>query len=88
MLASAWLRFAALGWWAARNRRLGSHGEWMVRSYVLVWSFVFCRVASRVPNIEELGNGEAIIWLSWVGPLIICETLLQWPQGSAKKAPQ
>lgn len=88
MLASAWLCFAALGWRAARNRQFSSHGEWMVRSYVLVWSFVFCRVATRVTNIGDLGNGEAFIWLSWVGPLIVCEILLQWPKGSAKRQPK
>jgi hypothetical protein len=77
-LASAWLCFAALGWRAALNRRFQSHGQWMVRSYVLVWSFVFCRIASRVVPID----GEAFIWLSWVGPLIVCEMVLQWPQGA------
>lgn len=87
MLASAWLCFAALGWRAARNRRFASHGEWMIRSYVLVWSFVFCRVASRVTNIGELGDGEAFIWLSWVGPLIVCEMLIQWPHGSGRSRP-
>ena len=84
MLATAWLAFAALGWRAARNRRFASHGDWMIRSYVLVWSFVFCRIASRVSSIGELGNGEAFIWLSWVGPLIVCEIVLQWSQGSQK----
>lgn len=84
ILASAWLSFAALGWRAAKNRRFASHADWMIRSYVLVWSFVFCRIASRVSNIDDLGNGEAFIWLSWVGPLIICEIALQWPQGSKK----
>jgi hypothetical protein len=84
MLASAWLSFAGLGWRAARNRRFASHADWMIRSYVLVWSFVFCRIASRVSNIDELGNGEAFIWMSWVGPLIVCEMILQWPQGSKK----
>lgn len=87
MLASAWLAFAALGWRAARNRRFASHGDWMIRSYVLVWSFVFCRVASRVTNIGELGNGQAFIWLSWVGPLIVCEMMLQWPRGAGKRSP-
>ena len=82
MLSTAWLSFAALGWRAARNRRYASHGDWMIRSYVLVWSFVFCRVATRVTNIGELGDGQAFIWLSWVGPLIVCEILLQWQQGS------
>jgi hypothetical protein len=86
MLASAWLAFAALGWRAARNRRFPSHAQWMIRSYVLVWSFVFCRIASRVSNIDDLGNGEAFIWLSWVGPLVVCEMFLQWPEGARKTA--
>ncbi len=84
MLALAWLAFAALGWRAVRNRRFVSHSHWMIRSYVLVWSFVFCRIASRVSDIEQLGNCEAFIWLSWVAPLILCEIVLQWPEGSIK----
>jgi len=83
-LATTWLAFAALGWRAARNRRFVSHGQWMIRTYVLAWSFVFCRIASRVSNIDELGGGAAFIWLSWVGPLIICELILQWPEGARK----
>lgn len=88
MLGAAWLAFAALGWRAAANRRFASHADWMIRTYVLTWAFVFCRVASRVPAVAELGNGEAFIWLSWVAPLIICELVLQWPQGSRQRSPQ
>jgi hypothetical protein len=84
MLASAWLCFAALGWRAARNRRFTSHAHWMVRSYVLVWSFAFCRIASRISNIDDLGNGEAFIWLSWVAPLIVCEMVLHWDEGGRR----
>ena len=83
VLALAWLAFAGLGWRAALNRRFTSHGHWMVRSYVLVWSFVFCRIGSRVIPIDE----SAFIWLSWVGPLLICEMVLQWDDG-ARKAPR
>lgn len=79
-LATAWLCFAALGWRAARNRRFQSHSQWMVRSYVLVWSFVFCRIASRFVPMGD----DAFIWLSWVGPLLVCEMVLQWPEGSRK----
>ena len=86
MLASAWLACAGLGLRAARNRRFPSHGDWMIRSYVLVWSFVFCRIASRIPAIGELGNGQAFIWLSWVGPLLVCEAFLQWPNGARMPA--
>jgi len=81
-LAAAWLAFAGLGWRAAKNRRFVSHADWMIRSYVLVWSFVFCRIASRMSEIDELGNGQAFIWLSWVGPLVVAEMVLQWPQGA------
>ena len=85
MLGGAWLAFAWLGWRAARNRRFQSHGQWMIRSYVLVWSFVFCRIASRISNIDDLGNGEAFIWLSWVAPLLVCEMVLHWDEGAPKR---
>lgn len=87
-LALAWLSFSALGWRAVRNRQFASHRDWMIRSYVLVWSFVFCRIASRVSDIDEVGGGEAFIWLSWVGPLVLCETVLQWSRGArARRGP-
>ncbi|WP_310496181.1 DUF2306 domain-containing protein [Sandarakinorhabdus sp.] len=83
-LGSAWLAFAALGWRAGRNRRFASHGDWMIRSYVLSWAFVLCRFASPVPEIGQLGNGQAFIWLSWVLPMMMCEVVLQWPQRARK----
>jgi hypothetical protein len=90
-LASAWLLAAAMAYRAVRNKRHDSHREWVIRSYVLAWSFVFCRLASRVPGVEDIGGGEAFIWLSWVGPLIVCEVALQWQRGantSLKPRPQ
>ena len=81
-LAGAWLLAAGMAFRAVRNRRYDTHREWMIRSYGLVWSFVFCRLASRVPGVEGTGGGDAFIWLSWVGPLILCEVALQWRAGS------
>jgi uncharacterized membrane protein YozB (DUF420 family) len=86
-LASSWLIAAAMAYRAVRNGRYDAHRDWVIRSYILAWSFVFCRIASRVPGIGELGGGEAFIWLSWVAPLIICEFALQWRNGS-KLAPK
>jgi len=80
-LATAWLIAAGMAYRAVKNMRYDSHQDWMIRSYVLVWSFVFCRIVSRIPGVEELGGGSAFIWLSWVGPLIICELALQWRDG-------
>lgn len=85
-LAVAWMLASAMAYRAIRNRRIVTHREWMIRSYVLVWSFVFCRLASRVPTIGDLGGGEAFIWLSWVGPLVLCEVALQWKHGGATRS--
>ncbi len=68
----------------ARNRRIDSHRAWVVRSYVLVWAFVLCRLASRIPSLPEFGSGAALIWLSWIVPLFICEVVLQWPAGRSQ----
>jgi uncharacterized membrane protein YozB (DUF420 family) len=81
-LAGAWLLAAGMAFRAVWNRRYDSHSAWMIRSYVLVWSFVFCRLVSRAPGVEDMGGGDAFIWLSWVGPLLLCEVALQWRAGS------
>lgn len=86
-LSAAWLSFAALGWRAALNRRFRSHGHWMIRSYVLAWAFTFCRIASDLAGADQLGGGQAFIWLSWVAPLILTEIGLQWSDGAAKSRP-
>src|SRR5262249_44582240 len=43
-LAVAWLVSASMAFRAARNKRFESHRVWMIRSYVLAWSFVLCRL--------------------------------------------
>jgi hypothetical protein len=55
---------------------------------VLAWSFVFCRIASRVSDLDEMGGGEAFIWLSWVAPFVACEFALQWSAGAGGREPR
>jgi hypothetical protein len=43
-LAAVWLAVAAMAYRAVRNRRFDEHRQWMIRSYVLTWTFVFCRM--------------------------------------------
>lgn len=86
-LSFAWLACAAMAYRAVRNHQYGQHRDWIIRSYVLAWSFVFCRIASRVPGVEELGGGNAFIWLSWVGPFILCEIGLQWRAAGKLRGP-
>lgn len=90
-LSIVWLAAAAMAYRAARNRRFEVHRQWMLRSYVLTWTFVGCRIAGRVPALEALGDagGAAIVWLSWVVPLLICEFVIQWGETAAvKRAPR
>jgi hypothetical protein len=80
-LGMAWLVAAGMGYRAALNRQFSSHQAWMIRGYVLVWSFVLCRLIGKVPSFPELGSGATITWLSWIVPLLICEVALQWQNG-------
>jgi Predicted membrane protein (DUF2306) len=82
-LALAWLMFAAMALRAARNRRFDSHREWVIRSYVLTWTFVGCRIAQAYPVFNHLGaeGVTAGVWLYWVAPILICEVALQWRRG-------
>jgi hypothetical protein len=86
-LAVVWLVVAAVAFRAAWNHRFEAHRQWMVRSYVLTWTFVACRLAGRVSALEALGDagGAAIVWLSWVVPLFVCELALQWASTAAVK---
>jgi len=79
-LAAVWLAVAAMAWRAARNRRFEAHREWVIRSYVLTWTFVFCRMVMRLPALADAG-GETIvatIWATWILPLVLCEIALNW----------
>jgi len=82
-LAVTWLAFAAMAWRAAWNRRFDTHREWVIRSYVVTWTFVGCRLAQLVPVFGYLGEEgvTAGIWLYWVAPVLVCEIALQWRRG-------
>lgn len=86
-LSFAWYAAALMAWRAVRNRRYEAHREWMIRSYILIWAFVFCRLAGRVEGVEQMGGGAAFIWLSWVGPLVVGEIALQWRAGAQISRP-
>jgi hypothetical protein len=62
----------------------------MIRSYVLVWSFVFCRLVQRGDLGDLLGPDASglIVWLTWVGPLLACEVVLKWGGTGRGKPPK
>jgi hypothetical protein len=87
-LALAWLFATFMAWRSARNRRFDTHRPWMIRSYVLTWTFVFCRLLGTVPAVASAGKEveHALLWLTWVLPMMICEVALQWHATSRNPA--
>ncbi len=86
-LALTWLAVAAMAWRAAHNRRYEAHRRWMIRSYVLTWTFIGCRLATMIDFYPWLGieGVTAAIWVNWIVPLVVCEIALGWKEGAAQK---
>lgn len=85
-LAVVWFAAASMAYRAARNKRFDSHRDWMIRSYVMAWTFVSCRVVMSLPFAAAAGEATTvgIVWMAWIVPVIACEVLLQWRAGSAR----
>ena len=81
-LAFAWLVTAAMAYISIRRKSINQHKEWMVRSYVVTFGFVFFRFLNGSDFFREMGNfierGPTIGWLAWTIPLLIAEVFLQW----------
>ena len=86
MLAAAWLVFSAMAYRAIRNKRYEQHREWMIRSYVLAWTFVFCRFWTRAAPASLQGPENDMIWATWIAPILLAEIALQWNRGKAVPA--
>jgi hypothetical protein len=83
-LAAVWLAVAGMALRSAKNRRFLIHRDWMIRSYVLTWTFVGCRIATNYDFFPALGaeSVTAAIWVNWIVPFVLCEIALQWKAGS------
>lgn len=63
------------------RRQFAAHREWMVRSYVVTFAFVFLRAMYLSPLFGGGAAPErmtALLWMSFVVPLLITEVFLQW----------
>lgn len=86
-LGVIWLAAALMAYRAIRNRQIEAHQEWMIRSYVLTWSFVACRIPD-MSIVQSLGPGgdSAVLWASWSVPLFFTEVVLGWRRSGARQA--
>jgi hypothetical protein len=79
LLALAWMWTASMGWRTGAQLRFGAHRDWMIRSYVLTWSFVLCRLAQRgeLGELLDDGGSDLLVWATWVAPALVCEAMLR-----------
>lgn len=80
-LGLAWIISVGLAYVAVRRRMFVQHQEWMIRSYVITFSFVTFRIAVGILNYFEMGHRTDHVnvasWLSWVVPLLLTEAIIQ-----------
>lgn len=82
------LFFLGVAWWltvgaavvAVKRRRIEAHKEWMIRGYVVTFAFVTFRWWLHWPVWSAFGSSRlaAIVWLSWLAPLLLTELVLRW----------
>jgi uncharacterized membrane protein len=80
-LALAWMGTTGMAFAAIRRRKIAQHREWMIRSYVVTFSFVTFRVVRDIFVANGLGTFEEMLvvmsWASWAVPLLITEMVIQ-----------
>lgn len=80
-LATAWIITTGLAFVAVRRNLLHQHQEWMTRSYVVTFGFVFFRIFVGILQATGVGSLQEQLavasWLCWAGPLLVAEAILQ-----------
>jgi uncharacterized membrane protein len=90
-LALAWISTSGVAFYAVKHRRMQTHQEWMIRSYIVTFAFVTFRLLNDFgPTSHLQPAGEraiAFVWASWVLPLLAAEAVLELRRISGKPAP-
>jgi hypothetical protein len=81
MMSTAWTLSTSLAVFAIVRRLIDQHREWMIRSYVVTFSFVTFRLLNNTFQILDLGTTveqmTVASWFSWSVPLLLTEIYLQ-----------
>ncbi len=80
-LATAWLTTTGMAWLAIRRRHVEQHREWMIRSVVVTFAFVWFRIVLGSTIAFGIGTETerfvVAAWTCWSMPLLITEVCLQ-----------
>lgn len=86
LLAVIWIFTTIAAFWFATKRNFKLHKQFMIRSYVCAFAFVFIRVLPILNSYtgifdfikDEEMQGTVYEWICWVYPLMITEFILVW----------
>jgi len=87
-LALAWSTSSAMAYVAIRRRNIDVHKEWMIRSYVVTYSFVTFRLLFDQQPFAALPLEQRLTitsWMCWAPPLLVTELALQWKRTLAQR---
>jgi len=80
-LATAWLTTTFMAFVAIKRSLMEQHKEWMIRSYVVTFAFVFFRIGSTLGGAIKPEAGlefaQTMAWACWAVPLLLTELVLQ-----------
>ena len=80
-LATAWLTTTGLAFLAIKRQLIEQHKEWMIRSYVVTFAFVFFRIGavvlSAIDQTAVVAQVGALAWACWSLPLLFAELIIQ-----------
>jgi hypothetical protein len=80
-LAAAWVTTTGVAWRAILRREIVRHREWMVRSVVVTFGFVWFRVVLGACIVLGVGTEATrftiAAWGSWTVPLLLTELVLR-----------
>jgi hypothetical protein len=80
LLAVSWLGSTFIAYRHIRNRNLGAHRSWMIRSYSLTLAAVTLRIylpLSQIAGLSFVDSYPVISWICWVPNLLIAEWLVR-----------
>jgi len=90
-LGVAWVVTTGMAYVAIRRRQFRAHREWMIRSYVITFAFVFFRVLMESPLFALAGTRveriTALLWISFMFPPLVTEVVLQWRLTMGRSTP-
>jgi uncharacterized membrane protein len=79
---SVWITATLVAYVVVRKKKFKLHKEWMVRSYLVTWAFVFSALILKLPFIQAFGSfadiSPSIFWFGWAVPLYIYDLYLTY----------